>query len=451
MKDFGKDFVWGCATAAFQIEGAAHENGKGASVWDMMCRIPGKVKNGDNGEVACDHFHRYKEDIGMMKEMGIPAYRFSVSWPRVIPTGVGQVSEAGLDFYDRLVDELIGANITPYVTLFHWDFPYDLFIRGGWLNPDSSKWFADYTQVVVDRIGDRVKHWMTHNEPQCFLGIGHRMGKHAPGLELDWPEFLLATHNALLAHGRSVQVLRNKLGKSAEIGWAVVGNGTIPSVETPVAIEAARSAMFEVKEKSFWPISWYLDPVVFGKYPEDGLKVFEKDMPNFDPDDLKIISQDIDYIGLNIYNSDTVSPTEDGGWVKDKPIVGLPLTKFNCPVTPEALYWSPKFIYERYNKPIIISENGCSCHDWVSMDGKVHDPSRIDFLHRYLNNYKRASLEGVDTKAYFQWSLMDNFEWSEGYCERFGLIHVDFQTGKRTLKDSAYWYRDVIANNGADI
>lgn len=450
MSDFGKDFVWGCATAAYQIEGAFAEDGKGPSVWDMMCRWEDKVKHGHTGNVACDHYHRLEEDIALMQSLGMQAYRFSVGWPRVLPDGIGRVNQAGLDFYDRLVDGLLAAGIAPYLTLFHWDYPYQLFLKGGWLNPDSPKWFAEYTEVVAKKLGDRVKHWMTHNEPQCFLGLGHRIGVHAPGLKLDWTEYLLATHHAFVAHGRSVRIIREN-SPNAQVGWAVVASAKVPVDNSPEAIEATRQAMFTTTREDFLSASWFLDPVIKGAYPESGLKAFAGAMPDFDPEDMKTMSPEVDFIGLNIYTGKIIVPDAEKGWTVKSPPVGDRLTKFNWSVVPESLYWSPRLIHERYGLPVIITENGLSAHDWVAVDGKVHDPARIDFLHRYLGELKRAIHDGVDCRGYFQWSLMDNFEWAEGYCERFGLVHVDFDTLKRTPKDSAYWYREVMANNGADI
>lgn len=451
QKDFGKNFTWGCATASYQIEGAAHEDGKGASVWDMMCRWEGKVLHGDTGETACGHYHRHAEDVGIMRDLGLGAYRFSLSWPRVLPEGTGRVNDKGLAFYDRLVDDLLEAGITPYATLFHWDYPYDLFCRGGWLNSDSPKWFADYAGVIANRLGDRVRHWMTMNEPQCFLGFGHVTGTHAPGLKLDWPEYLRATHHALLAHGHAARVLRARGGDAARIGWAPVGVVKMPVSDRAEDVELARRAMFAMPEKDIWVNSWFFDPVFFGRYPEDGLEAFGAAMPRLGNDDLEIISTPIDFLGLNIYNGQFVEADGGGGWRPVTKKAGYPNTHFHWPVTPECLYWGPKLLHERYGKPIIITENGLSSMDWVHGDGKVHDPGRIDFLRRYLRELRRAKNDGVDVRGYFQWSLLDNFEWAEGYRHRFGLVHVDYGTLKRTPKDSAFWYRDVIASNGANL
>jgi beta-glucosidase len=448
---FKKDFIWGAATAAYQIEGAAGEDGRGLSVWDTCCKRPGFVRDGDTGNIACDHYHRYKEDVKLMKKIGLKAYRMSISWPRILPNGIGKINEKGLDFYDRLVDELLDNGITPYVTLFHWDYPQELFKKGGWLNPDSSDWFAEYTKVVVERLSDRVKHWMTLNEPQCFIGLGHSKGVHAPGLKLDLSDVLCASHNALLAHGKAVQTIRKYSKELCEIGYAPVGVVSFPDTQSKEDIEAARKATFDFDGPSLWNSSWWIDPAYLGSYPEEGLKVFEKWLPKIGADDMKTIFQPVDFLGLNIYRGPRVRMGQNGNPAKVKKNVGYDQTAIKWQVTPETLYWGPKFFYERYQKPILITENGLSNTDWISLDGKVHDPQRIDFLNRYLREYKRAAQDGVVAKGYFCWSLMDNFEWAEGYNERFGLIYTNYQTQERIIKDSGFWYKSVIENNGENL
>ena len=448
---FKENFVWGAAAASYQVEGAAREDGKGLSVWDMFCRQPGKIRDGHTGDVACDHYHRYKEDVGLMKETGLKAYRFSISWPRVLPEGTGRINEKGIGFYDRLVDELLAAGIDPWVTLFHWDYPYALFLRGGWLNPDSPKWFADYTRVIVDRLSDRVSNWITLNEPQCFVALGHGGGEQAPGLKLGLEEMLLVNHHALIAHGLAVQTIRTYAQKSPHIGWAPVGLVSYPSTGSAEDIEAARRAMFEMNSPGFWNNSWFADPPLLGKYPEDGLRIYGKAAPAFTSTDMEIISQPIDFYGVNIYYGQEVKAGPDGNPVVVFPPAGGPRTHNQWTVSPESLYWGPRFLYERYKKPIVVTENGLAAHDWVAADGRVHDYHRIDFLRQYLTAYRRAAADGVDARGYFSWTIMDNFEWQEGYAYRFGLIHVDFKTQKRTPKDSAGWYRNVIRSNGASL
>jgi len=446
--DFPKNFVWGAATASYQIEGGAYEDGKGLSVWDIMCQQPDKIWEGNTGDVSCDHYHRYKEDARLMGQIGLKAYRLSVSWPRVIPEGVGKINAKGIEFYDRLVDALLKNGVQPWVTLFHWDYPYALYRRGGWLNPESSDWFAEYTKVIVDRLSDRVSHWMTLNEPQVFIDAGHRTGRHAPGLQLGIPDLLVAAHNSLLAHGKAVQVIRARAKTKPVIGAAPVGVTIIPATDSPQDIEAARRRMFSVLTKDCMNNTWFTDPMVLGKYPEDGLKLFGSEMPAIPDGDMKTICQPLDFYGANIYQGQVVRATGDGGAERVKGPDGPALTTMEWRITPEALYWGPRFFFERYKLPIVITENGMANCDWIHSDGKVHDPQRIDFLSRYLREFKRAINDGVSAKGYFVWSIMDNFEWVQGYKQRFGIIYVDYATGKRTLKDSAYWYKDVIASNG---
>lgn len=459
---FPDNFVWGGATASYQIEGAAAEDGKGLSVWDMMCRQQTRIAGGQNGNIACDHYHRYREDVSLMSDLGLKAYRFSVSWPRVLPNGVGVVNAKGLEFYDKLVDELLSAGIDPWITLFHWDFPHELYCRGGWLNPDSPMWFADYTQVIVDRLSDRVSRWFTLNEPQCFVGLGLRQGLQAPGDRLGVHEVLRAAHHVLLAHGRSVQVIRSRAKTPPLIGIAPIGITMIPADESnPADVEAARNAMFAIGKKNaggrpfddntLWNNSWWSDPVFFGTYPDDGLEFYGNAVPRIGASDMETISQPLDFYGANIYNGLVIRAGDSGIAEPVQRADGSPLTALNWGVTPACLYWGPKFLNDRYKLPIVITENGLSCRDWVSLDGKVHDQSRIDFLRRYFRELSRAIGDGVEVAGYFHWSVMDNFEWAEGYKERFGLIHIDYTTQVRTLKQSAYWYRDVIASNGRSI
>jgi len=448
---FPKGFIWGAAASSYQIEGAAHEDGKGPSTWDMFCQKEGTIWNGQSGDVACDHYHRYEEDVGLMKQIGLHAYRLSISWPRVIPQGTGAVNPKGLEFYDKLIDELLAADISPYVTLFHWDYPYELYRRGGWLNRDSSDWFAEYVRVVVEKLSDRVKYWITLNEPQCFIGLGHQLGMHAPGDKLEFAEVLMAAHNSLLAHGKAVQTIRAYSKVECQTGLVSVGIVNMPATDSPEDVGAARQTMFSVPYTNCWNNAWWTDPVFFGRYPEDGLKLFASDVPQIQDRDMKTICQPCDFLGVNIYFGQTIRAGKDARPEAVLPPEGYAMTAFRWPVSPEALYWGPRFFWERYKLPIIITENGMSNVDWVSLDGKVHDPQRIDFLNRYLLELQKACKHGVKVGGYFHWSTLDNFEWTEGYKERFGLVYTDYPTQKRIPKDSAYWYEEVIASNGATL
>lgn len=448
---FSDSFVWGTATASYQIEGGANEDGRAPSIWDMLCKTPGAIFEGHTGDIACDHYHRYKEDLALMKAIGLTGYRFSVSWPRVMPEGVGSVNEKGVAFYDRLVDELLAAGIQPWCTLYHWDLPLALYHRGGWLNPDIPKWFADYAALLTDRLSDRVSHWMTQNEPQVFVGLGLWTGNHAPGDKLNWAEVLLATHNTLLAHGQAVQAIRSRAKKPPMVGIAPACSMGLPVTETPENVEAGRRKTFDVRERSTWQLAWWLDPIFLKKYPEDGVAAYGADMPKIGPGDFDTIGQPLDFLGMNIYQGQLVKAGECGKPEHVHPGPGRPITAFKWPITPTCLYWGPRYYYERYGVPIAITENGMSGTDWVMLDGKVHDPQRIDYLHRHLKELRRAAADGVPVLGYFQWSLLDNFEWAEGYKERFGLVHVDFNTQVRTPKDSYYWYGEVAKTNGAGL
>ena len=447
---FAKDFVWGAATSSYQIEGPGRDSGKGQNIWDVFTKEPGRVYEGHTGDIACDHYHRFREDVAYMKELGLKGYRFSIDWSRVLPEGTGKVNEKGIDFYNALIDELLEQGIEPYITLYHWELPYEIYKRGGWMNPEIVEWFGQYARLVAERFSDRVKYFFTLNEPQCFVGLGFLQGCHAPGVKAPLRDTFEMAHNALKAHGRAVQMLRAYGKQNVQIGYAPTSGMCYPEKETPKDIEAARKALFALPDDLSnwtWNVSWWSDPVILGKYPEEGMKKYEKYLPVITDEDMKLISQPIDFYGQNIYNGRCIRMGTDGRPEEVRRPAGFPKTATNWPVTPEALYWGPKFLYERYRKPIYITENGMACHDTVSQDGKVHDPNRIDFLARYLKNLKRAA-EEIDIRGYFQWSLMDNFEWDKGYAERFGIIYVDFETQERIWKDSAYWYRDLIRRNG---
>jgi beta-glucosidase len=445
-------FVWGVASAAYQVEGAAAEGGRAPSIWDEFSATPGKVFGGHTGAVACNSYHRVAEDADLIARLGAKAYRFSVSWPRVMPHGTGPVNAEGLAYYERLVDALLARGVTPWITLYHWDLPAALQVRGGWLNPDMPRWFADYTRVVVDRLSDRVTHWFTLNEPQIFLGLGHAEGTHAPGLKLARRDVLRATHNALLSHGESVRVIRERSKRPATVGLAPVGSLKVPATSSKDDIDAARAATFSVPaDGGAFNFTWFCDPVFGRGYPADGLAIYGADAPRAPDRDFETIAQPLDMFGVNIYSAEVVragGPT--GAQAVSRP-PGFPMTMFRWPVQPDALYWGPRFLNERYGLPVVVTENGLASMDWVHADGKVHDPGRIDFLRRYLAQLARAVRDGVDVRGYFQWSILDNFEWAEGYALRFGLVYMDYQTGQRIPKDSFEWYRGVIAANGAGL
>ncbi|MGP1273145.1 MAG: GH1 family beta-glucosidase [Phycisphaerales bacterium] len=443
---FQEGFLWGASTAAYQIEG--DRAGRGDTVWDEFCRRPGRVYDGHNGDVACDHVARLEEDLDLMSSMGLKAYRFSIAWARVLPEGVGTAQESGLAFYDRLIDGLLSRGIEPVVTLYHWDMPLALFRRGGWLNRSSADWFAEYTRVVVDRLGDRVGHWLTLNEPQVFLNLGHHTGTHAPGLELSLQEVVLAAHHALLAHGRAVGVLRERAKRPPTIGFAPLMQLKSPADESEASVAAARAASMRCMPTDLWNNTWFSDPVFFGRYPEDGLRLYGDGLPRGYEADLATISEPLDLLGLNVYWGGLVKAGPDGLAVEVPRGRGHPQTAFRWAVDPGALYWGPRFMHERYGKPVLITENGLSNIDFPDADGRVDDPQRVAFTASYLRALGRAAAEGVPVAGYLHWSLLDNFEWAEGYKERFGLVYVDYETLQRTPKTSAHWYRDVIASNG---
>ena len=454
MPAFPKTFTWGAAAAAYQIEGAWNEGGRGPSVWDVFSQQPGKVFENHTGNIACDHYHRWREDVALMKEGGLQAYRLSLAWPRIQPSGTGKINAAGLAFYDRLIDGLLDAGITPWVTLYHWDLPQALQQRGGFLNRDMVEWFGDYASVVADRLGDRVKHWMTFNEPPVVMGLGYHEGMFAPGLKLPFADCLLGAHHLLMAHGRAVQALRAGCKGKVRISIAHTSRERVPLTESPADIEAARSDYFACTARGMWNLAWWADPIVFGRYPEEGVKAFGADMPKVTAADMKLISQKTDFLAYNCYSGWQVragakgEPEKvPGGWGTGNPRGTLAWLE----IAPQAPYWAARFQTERYKLPIVFSENGYCNTDFVHLDGKVHDPQRIDFVTRYLRAIQRGVQEGVPIDGYFYWSILDNFEWAEGYKDRFGLVHVDYQTQKRTPKDSFYWYRDLIRGNGATL
>jgi len=448
---FPSNFRWGAATSAYQIEGATRTDGRGFCVWDMMCRRRGKIWQDQNADKACAHYQRAEEDVALIKQLGLNAYRFSLSWPRILPAGTGKTNEAGLAFYDRLIDLLLAADIEPWITLFHWDYPYELYCRGGWLNPDSPRWFADYARIVIDRYSDRVSHWMTHNEPQCFIGLGLHTGEHAPGDKLGLAEVLRAGHHALLGHGLAAQVIRERAKKTPLVGWAHTGDIPMPATNSSDDLSAARESWARTRPDTVWNHSWWSDPVFLGSYPDEGLRVHGSAAPAFTAEEMRQIHQPGDFFGSNNYRAYTVRRAPDGGIERVREAEGAALTHMDWGVHDDLLYWAARWPHERYKKPIVITENGLAGLDWVGLDGRVRDGARIDYLRRQLLGLRRAVVEEIPVMGYFQWSLLDNFEWSHGYRYRFGLVHVDYATQRRTPKDSFRWYRQVIGTNGAQL
>ena len=452
--EFPKNFLWVTAASAYQIEGRDTNDGKGDHIWNIYEREPGHIYENQTGDIACDHIHRFKEDVAIMKKMGLKAYRFSMDWSRLLPEGTGRVNETGVKFYSDLIDELLANGVEPFITMYHWELPYELYKKGGWLNRDIAEWFGEYAKLIAERFSDRVKYFFTLNEPQCFVGLGYLRGEHAPGVKAPLRDTFEMAHNALRAHGRAVQMLRAYAKQPIEVGFAPTCGMCYPETEKPEDIEAARQMMFSMSlqpsDNWTWNVAWWSDPVLLGHYPEEGLRLYEPYLPKITDADMKLISEPLDIYGQNIYNGRCFRMGPDGKPQEVTRPLGAPKTAVGWPVTPECIYWGLKYLDERYHMPMYLTENGMACHDCISLDGKVHDPNRIDFLARYLKQVKRAASE-IDLRGYFEWTLLDNFEWNKGYAERFGLVYVDFETQKRIWKDSAYWYADVVKENGANL
>lgn len=435
---FPEGFHWGAATSAYQIEGAAREDGKGESIWDTFSHTPGKTDNGDTGDVACDHYHRYKDDIALLQELGVNAYRFSIAWPRIFPTGSGQVNVAGLDYYDRLVDTLLTAGIDPWLTLYHWDLPQALQDRGGWADRDTVERFAGFADTMARRLGDRVSNWITINEPWVISFLGHMLGIHAPG-HRDQAEYLQVAHNLLLAHGTALDPIRTAV-PGARVGISLNLSQVYPDTESDADAEAARHADGSLNR-------WFLDPLYRRCYPEDMVTLFGDAMPAIDDRDFGIIAGKTDFLGINTYSpfyvkSDPSDPTgltfadREGehmstGWL----------------VEPEALTDLLSRVHDQYNPPeIVITENGAAFDDRLE-EGRVRDRRRTACIHDHILAACRAIDQDVPLTGYFAWSLLDNFEWNSGYSIRFGIIHVDYTTQERTIKDSGRWFGDVCRSN----
>jgi beta-glucosidase len=443
--NFPEGFLWGTATSAYQIEGAVDEDGRGRSIWDTFAHTPGKIEDHSNADRANDHYHRYKEDVRLIRELGVKAYRFSIAWPRVFPDGTGAPNPRGLDFYDRLVDELLNNGIEPFATLYHWDLPQSLQDRvGGWQSSETSKAFANYAGYVADRLSDRVKSIFTVNECGRFVNFGYGAGIDAPGLKLPQAELNQVRHNVALAHGLAVQAIRARGRAGTKVGPAENIAACLPAIDTPANIAAAEIATRELN-------AGFLNVILEGKYTDHFLEYAGASAPKYTADELRIISSPNDFVGLNIYAPQFyVVATEraPGFSVLPFPSSFPHMNSEWLRIDPETIYWVPRLAAKIWNiDTIYISENGTSSTDALAADGNVYDTDRIMYLRNYLTQLQRATSEGVPVRGYFLWSLMDNFEWIFGFEKRFGVYHVDFETQLRLPKLSASFYRDVVARN----
>jgi beta-glucosidase len=431
---FPHNFLWAAATAAYQVEGAWNEDGKGESIWDRFSHTLGKIEDGTTGDTACDHYHRYPDDIALMRQLGLKAYRFSIGWARVLPNGLGRINPQGLDFYDRLVDALCAANIEPFLTLYHWDLPQVLQDEGGWENRNTAYAFADYSALVVKRLGDRVKYWTTFNEPSVITFDGNVTGDHAPGNQDPRIAYQVA-HNLMVAHGLGAQAIR---GANSKVDVGIVLNLWMadPATDSPQDIAAAEASWNRSE-------TLFLDPIFKGHYPPAAYESVGENMPKIQDGDLALISQELDFVGINFYSRNLISAAQ-----KIEKVPGSEYTEMGWEVCAPALRRMLVKINNDYHlPPIYITENGSAFKDEISADGKIHDPRRLDYLKQHFIQTRLAMQDGVDVRGYFVWSLLDNFEWGHGFTKRFGLVHVDFKTQKRIVKDSGEWYAEVIRNN----
>lgn len=439
-RKFPQGFVWGCATAAYQVEGAVNADGKKPSIWDVFSHTPGRIHNGDTGDMADDSYHRYKEDTRLLKRLGVGGYRFSISWPRIFPDGTGRPNAAGMDHYKRVVDELLANGITPYVTLFHWDLPAAL--KDGWQSRSTAHAFADYAGYVADQLADRVHHFMTINEFDSFTNLGYEKGTFAPGLRLPAAEVNQVRHNAILAHGLGVQAIRAS-APTAQVGMAENPTVFVPVIEDEKNIDAARRAMREENAP-------FLTTVLEGKYTDGYLKREDANAPRVAPGDMQAISSPLDFLGLNVYAPFYVRADDSprGYAIVPRQASYPHMASPWIAVGPEVMYWAARHVCDLWHpKAIYITENGCSADDVVTAAGTIEDTDRVMYLRNHLTHLHRATGEGYPVKGYFLWSLLDNFEWADGYSKRFGIHYVDFITQTRTPKLSAEWYRETIAQN----
>jgi beta-glucosidase len=437
IPEFPPDFVWGVATSSYQIEGAVGEDGRGESIWDRFCATPGKVWNGHDGSIACDFYHRYPADVALMHELGVDGFRFSIAWPRILPEGRGRVNDAGLAFYDRLVDELLANGIAPYPTLYHWDLPQTLEDRGGWRTRETAEAFAEYAELVVGRIGDRVERWVTHNEPWVAAWVGHGWGRHAPGAS-SRSEALAAGHHLLLSHALAGEVIRRD-APGAQVGIVLDLVPVYPATGSP----GDRAAAAEIDGLHN---RWFLDALFRGQYPGDTLEGFAPDAPPVEDGDLALISGSIDFLGVNNYTREVVRANPDGGAPVRLRVEQAQHTDTGWEVYPDGLCDLLVRVSDDYApRAVYVTENGAAFGDVRQHDGSVRDPERRVYLESHIAAVGRAIAAGVPVKGYFVWSLLDNFEWAHGYSKRFGLVYVDYPTLERVPKDSFRWYRDFIS------
>jgi beta-glucosidase len=440
MTTFPDRFAWGTATASFQIEGAIHEDGRGESIWDRFAATPGKIRTGEVGEPACDSYHRYPDDIAIMRELALTAYRFSTAWPRIMPAGSGAVNAAGLDYYDRVVDALLEAGIVPFITLYHWDLPQALQERGGWANRAIVDAFVRYADLVVSRLGDRVKHWMTHNEPWCVSILSHELGEHAPGLH-DRAVALQVAHNVLLSHGAAVPVIR-QCCPDAHVGIVLNFTPGYPATDSDADQAATRLHNARVNR-------WFLDPITRRGYPQEAWDYYGNAVPQVSPADLEMIAAPLDYLGVNYYTRAVChNPASgEGGRVLNRRDPAR-VTARDWEIFPQGLSDLLTWLHRDYGWPrLYITENGAASDDVIAPDGKVHDPARIEYLRQHLTEILRAIEAGIPVQGYFCWTLMDNFEWAQGTSSRFGLAYTDFATQRRIIKDSGAWFGRVTRAN----
>jgi len=439
-QDFPADFRWGVSTSSFQIEGAAREDGKGESIWDRFCREPGRIRDGSNGDVACDHYHRWPQDLDMAKALGVNAYRFSIAWPRILPGGRGAVNEAGLAFYDRLVDGMLARGLDPWATLYHWDLPQALQEQGGWTARATVDAFLEYADIVTRRLGDRVTHWITHNEPWCSCMMGYWEGVHAPGGS-SLPDALQACHHVLLSHGLAVPLIRRNV-PGADVG-ITLSLHPITAASGSAADTAAAQRHDGLRNR------WFLDPLFGRGYPADALALLGDAAPRVAAGDLDAIATPTDFLGVNYYFPEQVAddPRASHSPMRARLVekAGVERTGFGWEVSPQGLVDLLTRLQRDYAPPVIqLTENGSTFEDVLTPEGRVHDAQRLSYLQRHLAALKQAVEAGVPVKGYFAWSLLDNFEWAEGYLRRFGLAYVDYATQQRTLKDSGRWYGQFL-------